>query len=468
MKRLAILILILLIPSSFAQSFVKEWDDTYDMPGLDAGEEGRSICFGNEIVVAILSFSLQSEYRAQCILTHYDEDGVKQLEKVIPLLFYDDEERNVAVCLFNETTIVAYTYKNIHVMAYEKNGKEIWEKQWGREASVNDIDVDKNGNIYVMGNINNEAKFCILKYKIDGELEWNVSLNGKGMGIDVNGSIFAVGYEGNHTILFKIDSEGKIVWKKTYAIEKGCDVVAGNEITIAGENNGSIAIFKCDKNGNVMWITEYKEKSFAHSIDAYKENTFIAGSGYNESSRDYDFLILEYNKNGQLIRKIQYNGEGSRNDDAWDVDVNEKIAATGFVTNKKIISPPQGIAYDRDAYMAKYSLQNIPPTANFSWEGEVYAGKEVKFFDDSYDIDGKVKKWRWNFGDGKTSFEQNPTHTYTKEGKYYVNLTVTDDEGEKNWIVKEITVHGKKTPGFELLPLLLALIIIFIKRQHFN
>jgi len=48
MKRLAILILILLIPSSFAQSFVKEWDDTYDMPGLDAGEEGRSICFGNE------------------------------------------------------------------------------------------------------------------------------------------------------------------------------------------------------------------------------------------------------------------------------------------------------------------------------------------------------------------------------------------------------------------------------------
>ncbi len=34
--------------------------------------------------------------------------------------------------------------------------------------------------------------------------------------------------------------------------------------------------------------------------------------------------------------------------------------------------------------------------------------------------------WYWDFGDGATSTEQNPTHAYTQEGKYDVLLTVTD------------------------------------------
>ena len=472
MKRLAIFILILFIPLSVAQSYVKEWDDIYDMPGLDAGEEGRSVCIGNEtIAVAIISFSFQDEYRGECILTHYDTDGAKQLEKVIPLYFWNENERNVAVCFLNETAIVAYTYRNIHIMAYAKNGSEIWEKQWGKEASVNDIAIDVHGNIYVIGSIygDKETELCILKYKRDGGLDWNISLDGRGMGIDVTkNAIFAVGCKENQTFLLKINFSGNIVWERTYAIDKGCDVVGGDEITVAGENNESIVVFRCDKNGNVIWLVRYEEESVAHSIDIdEKGNVFIAGGGYNKSSHDYDFLILEYNPNGELIRKIQYNGEGSRHDEAWDVDVNKRIIATGFVTTKKIVSPPQGIAFDRDAYTAQYYLQNIPPIADFSWEPEEpTAGKKVKFFDESSDIDGKIRKWRWNFGDKKTSYQQNPTHVYAKEGKYLVNLTVTDDEGGKHWIVKEITVHGKKTPGFEMMPLLLTIIIIFIKRRR--
>lgn len=36
----------------------------------------------------------------------------------------------------------------------------------------------------------------------------------------------------------------------------------------------------------------------------------------------------------------------------------------------------------------------------------------------------------WEFGDGETSTEQNPTHTYTAVGKYDVTLTVTDDNND--------------------------------------
>jgi PKD repeat protein len=37
--------------------------------------------------------------------------------------------------------------------------------------------------------------------------------------------------------------------------------------------------------------------------------------------------------------------------------------------------------------------------------------------------------WLWDFGDGETSTQQNPTHTYTTANNYTVTLTVTDDGG---------------------------------------
>jgi PKD repeat protein len=47
----------------------------------------------------------------------------------------------------------------------------------------------------------------------------------------------------------------------------------------------------------------------------------------------------------------------------------------------------------------------------------------------SADGDGTIVAYDWDFGDGATSTEANPTHTYTAEGLYEVTLTVTDDKG---------------------------------------
>lgn len=41
----------------------------------------------------------------------------------------------------------------------------------------------------------------------------------------------------------------------------------------------------------------------------------------------------------------------------------------------------------------------------------------------------KAAKYEWNFGDGETSAEKAPAHTYTQEGNYSVELTVTDRNG---------------------------------------
>jgi outer membrane protein assembly factor BamB len=60
---------------------------------------------------------------------------------------------------------------------------------------------------------------------------------------------------------------------------------------------------------------------------------------------------------------------------------------------------------------------------------------------------GSPALWKWDFGDGATSFVQNPVHVYTKSGKFTVVLKIT--KGTKSDQLKKaamITVRADKTP----------------------
>lgn len=54
-----------------------------------------------------------------------------------------------------------------------------------------------------------------------------------------------------------------------------------------------------------------------------------------------------------------------------------------------------------------------------------FAPLTVKFSDDSK----MATSWAWDFGDGGTSTDKNPTHTFVAVGKYTVKLTVTNEKG---------------------------------------
>ena len=43
---------------------------------------------------------------------------------------------------------------------------------------------------------------------------------------------------------------------------------------------------------------------------------------------------------------------------------------------------------------------------------------------------GEIKSWKWDFGDGETSAEQNPSHTYKQPGNYVVVLWVEGPAGK--------------------------------------
>ncbi len=47
----------------------------------------------------------------------------------------------------------------------------------------------------------------------------------------------------------------------------------------------------------------------------------------------------------------------------------------------------------------------------------------------------KPYNYSWNFGDGKSSYEQNVTHNYSTNATYKVNLTVVDNDGRVDWYI---------------------------------
>jgi hypothetical protein len=92
---------------------------------------------------------------------------------------------------------------------------------------------------------------------------------------------------------------------------------------------------------------------------------------------------------------------------------------------------------DSSIFVMQNELPNNSPTADFSYATR---RKLFTFTDRSTDSDGTIKSWIWDFGDGKTSTEQNPSHRYVKFRNYSVTLTVTDDRGESNSTLKNITI----------------------------
>jgi len=76
----------------------------------------------------------------------------------------------------------------------------------------------------------------------------------------------------------------------------------------------------------------------------------------------------------------------------------------------------------------------------------------VSFSDQSM---GTVSSWNWNFGDGTTSNEQNPSHTYTDPGTYTVSLTVTGPGGSDTETKADYITVRSASKAMPWIPLLL-------------
>ncbi len=65
----------------------------------------------------------------------------------------------------------------------------------------------------------------------------------------------------------------------------------------------------------------------------------------------------------------------------------------------------------------------------------------LDFTDHSTSTYGDINSWLWNFGDGDTSHQQNPTHTYPNSGPYIVSLIVGTANGCADTVTQTINIY---------------------------
>lgn len=81
-----------------------------------------------------------------------------------------------------------------------------------------------------------------------------------------------------------------------------------------------------------------------------------------------------------------------------------------------------------DWYGILNATNNKRPTASVSVDSPTgLPPLAVRFSSSGSDPDGTIVSYRWDFGDGSSSNEQNPTHVYNNPGNYTAQLTVTDN-----------------------------------------
>ena len=104
------------------------------------------------------------------------------------------------------------------------------------------------------------------------------------------------------------------------------------------------------------------------------------------------------------------------------------------------------VASDHRPIAYTYELNTLP-TARFT---AVCTGLTCDFTDTSYDSNGAVGGWAWDFSDSATTTVQHPTHPFIVDGTYTVSLTVTDNELNTHTTSQELTVSTGPAPDIEL------------------
>jgi len=144
------------------------------------------------------------------------------------------------------------------------------------------------------------------------------------------------------------------------------------------------------------------------------------------------FVFDDYSYDNDFCDTLAYYWEFGDGDTSTDPEPTHSYASPGPYTVTLTVTDDGG---ESNSYSHGVSVYNSQPTASFSVdEWELYwCDQPFQFYEECDDYDYcQTLTYYWDFGDGATSTDPDPTHTYASPGTYWVDLTVTDPFGELN------------------------------------
>lgn len=136
---------------------------------------------------------------------------------------------------------------------------------------------------------------------------------------------------------------------------------------------------------------------------------------------------------GRWEAPVKVPGSGQGEYPGLDVDSRGRV---------HVVYSDWGVGGERDIFYVRLDQIGNMPVASFTAEPLKGAPPLTVNFDASasYDPNGTITSYRWEFGDGGTASGVKVSYTYQKRGKYAAKLTVTDNENNSGTATKEISV----------------------------
>jgi PKD repeat protein len=160
-------------------------------------------------------------------------------------------------------------------------------------------------------------------------------------------------------------------------------------------------------------------------------------------SYDTDGFITGY--------RWDYNNDGLFDTD-WSDDLftSYVYSSAGNYTVKLQVKDDDG-AKSTDSYVIniiKLGVDQHPPVANASGPYEAFVNEDITFnATGSYDPDGTIVLYFWDFGNHNISNLKNPVYSYSKPGDYIAILTVIDNDNLTDSAVATVHIKDNETEG---------------------
>ncbi len=214
-----------------------------------------------------------------------------------------------------------------------------WAYRGDESDRINSISPTSDGG-YIMAGYNsiNNCDYVVIKLDSEGNVLWAKTYGGSLQeaypyivptndgGYIVAGSTTSFGAGRADFLAIKLDSEGNVLWAKTYGgteyeepksisfTDDGGCIIAGvtESFKIDGENEDALVI-KLNSNGDVMWTKVYGKYPEIHAFSIYSTSDggyIVAGSYTVSYSNPLDvFLVLKLDPNGNIIWAKTFGGE---------------------------------------------------------------------------------------------------------------------------------------------------------------
>jgi PKD repeat protein len=208
------------------------------------------------------------------------------------------------------------------------------------------------------------------------------------------------------------------------------------DVTAAMKDNKTTTYYEIS---NVKTNNGYKVIGLKANKDATAYNKVVLRLYVNGYTSGGDSArVYAYNSNGDSVNTTAYNtfSVASTGWQLWDVtNIAAKMNGFGWMKFRLVSAKTYYRISEARIQLSQSTIgpaPNIAPVAEAGPNKTVHTGAAATMFGgNSYDPDGTITAFGWNFGDGTAGTGVSPQHTWSTVGTYIVTLTVTDNVGRQ-------------------------------------